>query len=136
MKKEEFRQLLQTVADGWSAGDARLAADRFTEDAVYVEPPDRQRYSGRQQLADFFGRGVEFSMKWHRIVFDEEEKAGFGEYTLSVIGKFTLHGITAVEIEDGLICSWREYQYRSELPFEQFAGGSLRRAQRSGRETI
>ncbi len=78
MKKEGFRRLLQTVADGWNAGDARLAAGCFTEDAVYVEPPDRQRYVGRRQLADFFGRGVEFSMTWHRIVFDDEEKVGFG----------------------------------------------------------
>ena len=127
MKKEEFRRLLQTVADGWNAGDARMAADCFTEDAIYVEPPDRQRYVGRHQLAGFFGRGVEFSMTWHRVVFDEEEKVGFGEYTLRVSGEFTLHGITAVEVEDDLISGWREYQYRSELPFEEFAGGSLRR---------
>lgn len=127
MTQEEFRRLLQTVADGWNAGDARMAAECFTEDTVYVEPPDHQRYVGRQQLTAFFGRGVEFSMTWHRIAFDEEEQAGFGEYTLSVIGEFTLHGITAVEIGDSLIASWREYQYRSELPFEDFAGGSLRR---------
>jgi uncharacterized protein (TIGR02246 family) len=127
MTQEEFRQLLQTVADGWNAGDAHLAADCFTEDVVYVEPPDRQRYVGRRQLVEFFGRGVEFSMTWHRIAFDEDEQAGFGEYTFSVVGEFTLHGITAIEIEDGLIGGWREYQYRSELPFEEFAAGSLRR---------
>ncbi len=127
MMQEGFRRLLQTVADGWNAGDARMAASCFTEDAVYVEPPDRQRYVGRQQLADFFGRGVKFSMTWHRTAFDEEGRAGFGEYTLSVVGEFTLHGIAAVEIEDGLIAGWREYQYHSELPFEEFAGGSLRR---------
>ena len=44
-----------------------------------------------------------------------------------MIGEFTLHGITAVEVEDGLISGWREYQYRSEMPFEEFAGGSWRR---------
>jgi multidrug transporter EmrE-like cation transporter len=32
-----------------------------------------------------------------------------------------------VEVEGGLISGWREYQYRSELPFEEVAGGSLRR---------
>ena len=72
MTRKEFRGLLRTVADGWNARDARTAAEYFTEDAVYVEPPDRQRYVGRQQLADSFGRGVEFSMTWHRIAFDEE----------------------------------------------------------------
>ena len=127
MTRKEFRGLLRTVADGWNARDARTAAEYFTEDAVYVEPPDRQRYVGRQQLADFFGRGVEFSMTWHRIAFDEEEGAGFGEYTLTVVGEFTPHGIAAVEVEDGLIAGWREHQYRSELPFEEFAGGSSRR---------
>jgi len=127
MTQEEFRRLLQTVADGWNAGDADLAAECFAEDAVYVEPPDRQRYVGRRQLADFFGRGEKFSMTWHRLVLDEDERVGFGEYTLSVIGEFTLHGVTTVEIEDGLISRWREYQYRSELSFEEFAGDSLRR---------
>lgn len=127
MMQEAFCQLLQTVADGWNAGDARMAASCFAEDAVYVEPPNLQRYVRRQQLAEFFGRGADFSMTWHRVAFDEEEQAGFGEYTLTVVGEFTLHGIAAVEIEDGLISGWREYQYRSDLPFQEFAAGSLRR---------
>lgn len=127
MTREEFRRLLQTVADGWNAGDAHLAANCFAEDAVYVEPPDRQRYVGRRQLLAFFGRGVTMSMTWHGIAFVESDQAGFGEYTFSLVGQFTLHGIVAVELEGDLIAGWREYQYRSELPFEQFAGGSLRR---------
>ena len=38
---EEFRQLMQTVADGWNEGDAHKAADCFSQDAVYVEPLPR-----------------------------------------------------------------------------------------------
>jgi hypothetical protein len=34
-------------------------------------------------------------MRWHHIAFDEEEQAGFGEYTLRVLGELTLHSITA-----------------------------------------
>lgn len=127
MTREEFRRLLQTVADGWNEGDAPLAAGSFTKDAVYIEPPDRQRYVGRQALEDFFGRGLKMSMTWHRVAFDEDDQAGFGEYTFSLIGRVTKHGIVTVEVEDDLITSWREYQYDSELTFEEFAGDSLRR---------
>ncbi len=38
---------METVAAGWNAGDARKAADGFTEDALYLEPPDKQFYAGR-----------------------------------------------------------------------------------------
>lgn len=40
----QFNQLMQTIADGWNDGDARKAADYFSADAGYVEPPDKQAY--------------------------------------------------------------------------------------------
>ncbi|MDQ3783904.1 MAG: nuclear transport factor 2 family protein [Actinomycetota bacterium] len=123
-----FRGLLDTVAEGWNAGDAAMAAACFTEDAVYVEPPDRQRYDGRPHLAEFFGGCDDMSMRWHLTAFSEEDQAGFGEYTFSLIGRVTKHGIVVVEIERQLIASWREYQYDSELSFEEFAGDSVRRS--------
>ena len=43
----EFDRLMQLVADGWNKGDARKAADCFTESAIYSEPPDKQLYKGR-----------------------------------------------------------------------------------------
>jgi hypothetical protein len=42
LSAEGFRRLLDTVAAGWNEGDARRAADCFADDAVYLEPPDRQ----------------------------------------------------------------------------------------------
>ena len=51
----QFRELMETVSAGWNAGDAQKAADRFTEDALYLEPPDKQFYSGRPALYEFFG---------------------------------------------------------------------------------
>ena len=51
----EFRSLMNTVAASWNAGDARKASDCFTEDTLYLEPPDRQFYSGRPALYEFFG---------------------------------------------------------------------------------
>ena len=36
---ERFQSLMQTVAEGWNRGDARLAASCFDENAVYSGPP-------------------------------------------------------------------------------------------------
>lgn len=119
---KEFEHLMQTVSDGWKEGNARKAADCFSEDAVYVEPPDKQLYRGRAELYEFFGgdSGTDISMKmtWHHLAFNEEEQIGFGEYTFEMHGRY--HGIVVVRIETGLIKQWREYQYRTELNWEAF----------------
>ena len=128
MDRDEFRQLLQQVADGWSRGDPRSAAEAFAEVAVYIEPPDRQRYVGREALYAFFhGEGSEprpMTMTWHAIAFDPASQTGFGEYTFTRPGR-QKHGCAVVAVRSGLIASWREYQYESDQAFEDFAGGSL-----------
>ena len=117
---------MQAVADGWNEGNAQKAADCFREVAVYVEPPDKQLYRGRAELYEFFGgdAGTDLPMKmtWHHIAFNEEEQIGFGEYTFQMHGRY--HGIVSVKLESGLIQYWREYQYRSELSWEEFISHS------------
>ncbi len=118
----EFERLMQTIAHGWNAGNAREAADCFREDAVYVEPPDKQLYRSRTELHEFFGgdSGTDIPMKmtWHHLAFNEKDQIGFGEYSFQMHGRY--HGIVVVKIESGLIMNWREYQYRSELSWEEF----------------
>ena len=118
----DFKQLVQTVADGWNEGNARKASDCFSEDAMYVEPPEKQLYQGRAELYEFFGgdAGTDIPMKmtWHHLAFNEEEQVGFGEYTFQMHERY--HGIVIVKIESGLIKHWREYQSRSELSWEEF----------------
>jgi len=118
----EFKKLMHTIADGWNEGNARKAADCFSEYAVYVEPPDKQLYHGRAELYEFFGgdRGTDLPMKmtWHHLAFNEAEQTGFGEYTFEMHGRY--HGIVVVKIESGLIKHWREYQYRTELTWDEF----------------
>jgi ketosteroid isomerase-like protein len=117
-----FRTLMETVAAGWNAGDARRAADCFTEDAVYSEPPRKQFYRGREALFEFFG-GKEkpdppMKMTWHHLAFDEDAQIGFGEYTFQMNNRY--HGIVVVRLRDGRIANWREYQYPSPLDWETF----------------
>ena len=117
-----FVHLMQTIAEGWNEGNARKAADCFHEDAVYVEPPEKQLYHGREQLYEFFGGDqgpdIPMHMTWHHLAFNEEAQVGFGEYTFQMHGLY--HGIAVVRIESGLIRQWREYQYRTELNWEAF----------------
>lgn len=113
---------MQTVAAGWNEGNARKAADCFSEDAIYIEPPDKQLYHGRAELHEFFGgdagTDVPMKMTWHHLAFNVEEQVGFGEYTFQMHRRY--HGIVVVKIETGRIQRWREYQYRSALDWEQF----------------
>jgi ketosteroid isomerase-like protein len=116
------------LAAGWNAGDARKAADVFTEDALYLEPPDKQFYAGRPALYEFFGgantRKPEPPMKmtWHHLAFDEASQVGFGEYTFQMNRRY--HGIVVVKIRGGKISNWREYQYESKLDWKEFVAKS------------
>ena len=120
--RQEFVELLQRLADGWNGGDAQQSADCFTKDALYTEPPDKQYYTGREALYQFFGgpngRAGEMNMVWHHIIFDETEQLGSGEFTFTYGD--TVHGVTMVKVRDGLISNWREYWYTSDLLWEEF----------------
>ena len=119
----EFEILMQTIADGWNEGDAQKAANCFSVDAVYVEPPDKQVYRSRTELYEFFGgdQGPDLPMymTWHHLAFNEAEQVGFGEYSFQMHGKY--HGIVIVKLENGLVKSWREYQYKTVLAWDEFA---------------
>lgn len=117
----QFEALMRSVAAGWNEGDARKAADCYTEDAVYTEPPDKQVYRGREALYAFFKDvrpAPPTRMVWHHLAFDAREQVGFGEYTFH--GNSRYHGIVVVKLRDGKISRWREYQYKSDLPWEEF----------------
>jgi SnoaL-like domain len=120
----EFERLMQLVADGWNKGDARKAADCFTENAIYSEPPDKQLYKGRTELFKFFGgnegRKSAMKMTWHHLVFNEQEQIGAGEFTFEFGSK--VHGVTMIKVAEGKISHWREYWYESALDWEKFIG--------------
>jgi ketosteroid isomerase-like protein len=120
---EEFRRLMSTVAERWNEGNARKAAECYTEDAVYTEPPDKQLYVGRKALYEFFGGDKKpeppMKMVWHHLAFDEESQIGFGEYTFQMNDRY--HGIVVVKVRDGKICNWREYSATTMLSVFEYA---------------
>lgn len=120
----QFARLMQTIADGWNEGDARKAADCFTESAIYTEPPDKQLYRGREALYRFFGGGQgrkqEMKMDWHHLIFDEQRQVGAGEFTFEYGGR--VHGMVMIKVSGGKVSNWREYWYESNLAWEDFIG--------------
>ena len=122
MDHDAFVRLMRTIADGWNTGDTERALACFADDAVYMEPPDEQRYEGRAELYDFFG-GQDpppMRMEWHHLVVDGD--IGVGEYTYR--GNRQYHGLVIVQLRNGVVSRWREYQIESP------AVGSVRWAER------
>jgi ketosteroid isomerase-like protein len=122
MDHDAFVSLMDTIADAWNAGDTKRALDCFTDDAVYMEPPDRQHYTGRGELFAFFGgdQPPPMLLVWHHLLVDGD--VGVGEYTYR--GQRQYHGLVIVRVRDGRIDRWREYQYPSRLSWEDFTGPS------------
>lgn len=124
MNNQGFEALMWTIAQSWSTGEPRAAADCFTEDVVYVEPPDRQHYAGRDAVYELSGGDdpSPMTMTWHHLVFDAQRQIGVGEYTFR--GRRQFHGIAIVELRDGRISRWREYQYQHDADWLDFIGDS------------
>jgi len=122
MDHDDFVTLMERIRESWIAGDIRRALDCFTDDCVYMEPPDEQRYEGRDELFEFFGGDdpPPVDLVWHHLVVDGD--TGVGEYTFR--GNRQYHGIVIVQLREGRVSRWREYQHPSDLDYDAFAGPS------------
>ncbi len=121
MTSAEFRELMERLARAWSTQDTELGLSCFTEDAVYMEPPDIQLYVGHEQLRPYFAALTTERMRFHTLGFDDVSQRGAGEYTFGTEDAEQLdHGVAVVEIVDGRIEVWREYQRKGPPSFAEF----------------
>lgn len=119
----QFAKLMTRLARAWSDNDTPMALAYFTEDALYIEPPDLQLHRGHNQLRLFFNDLTAGTrMEWHNLWFDEATQRGAGEYSFSLGGweNKASHGVAVVELRNGLIAHWREYQRCGPADFAQF----------------
>lgn len=126
MTETDFIGVMLGIASSWTEGNASLAAGFFDADAVYEEPPKQQFYRGQENILEFFrsvmSGDIPLTMKWRNVAFDPITNIGFGEYTFARLKQF--HGIVILQFRGGKIFRWREYQYQSDLSWEEFAGES------------
>ncbi|MEL7112625.1 MAG: hypothetical protein AAGK93_06735 [Pseudomonadota bacterium] len=60
-------------------------------------------------------------MKWQNNWYDPQTLVGAGAYSFKNGERSTaVHGVVVVLIQDGKIKTWREYQRRGEIDFEDF----------------
>ncbi|HSM02285.1 MAG TPA: nuclear transport factor 2 family protein [Acidimicrobiia bacterium] len=117
-----FRDLMSTLADAWARLDADAAIACFTDDAVYMQPPDLQFYEGRDQLRSYFGALTEGTyLDFHGIWFDEVRQVGCAEFSFGVRGRPEAdHGAIVLTLRDDLIAVWREYVQPGPADFGAF----------------
>ena len=120
--EHDFEGLMERVARGWATNDVELALEAFTDDAIYMEPPDLILFRGRDQLARFFAAvNPGSTMVWHRLWFAAAAAVGAGEYTFHNGGRDTAaHGVAVIELRQGRIAVWREYQRRGAIDHQEF----------------
>lgn len=123
----DFAKLMERVANGWNQGNARLAADCFSDDALYSSPPSRRMRHGQAELYEYFGgakgRPAPMHMEWHHLAYDPESGIGFGEYTFRY-KKYQAHGVVVARMRNGKIRNWREYEIPSKLDWDGFVGSN------------
>ena len=121
MNKEEFRELLRTMEEGWRAGDSKRVAACFSEEVRYSDPV-RYAFAGRVELQEFFAQdeGEPQQVTLHRMLFDEAEQMGAVEYTYEHRSRY--HGVALVRVCDGKVTNWLEYQHVSPATREEFVG--------------
>jgi len=59
-------------------------------------------------------------MKWHHLLFDEQNQIGAGEYSFTY--EVRTDGVGMVRVVNGKIANWREYEQESPLDWQQFVG--------------
>lgn len=118
-----FRRLVERVATGWETGDVEGALAAFAPDAVYMEPPDIQLYVGHDQLRPYFAAVPAGTlMRLAHVSFDEATQTGAAEYTFASEPEDADadHGVVIIDVRDGRIARWREYQVKGPADWDDF----------------
>jgi hypothetical protein len=105
MKSEEFKILMQSVAEAWTHGKVEKAADYYTQQGLNA-------FCG--------GRRPEGPIRitWSHLSFDENQQVGLVQYNYQRIGVgersaqviWQFRAVAMVSVTDGKISNWTEYR--------------------------
>jgi hypothetical protein len=119
MTQDDFRLMLEMMADGWTNGECAMVAECFAQNLFYSDSLNYS-FSSKDELLKFFedDDGMPQKCVFHRSVFDERGQIGAAEYTYSGTNQY--HGTVWLKLVEDRIVDWREYQHISERTWEDF----------------
>lgn len=123
MTKDEFKNMLDSMAGFWTNRNYEKVAAHFAEELFYSDSVN-YRFFNKSNLLQFFkdDGGFPQSCIFHNAVFDDNIQKGAAEYTYK--GTFCYHGTVWITIVNEKIVEWREYQQISEKNWDNFWGQS------------
>lgn len=119
---QEFVDLMGRLAVAWGEQDSETAVACFTPNAVYMQPPNLQFYTGHEQFRAYFGALEPGTyLRFQNLWFDTNKQTGCVEFSFGREGQPTAdHGTIVVEVRNGLIADWREYVQKGPADFVEF----------------
>jgi len=119
MTQDDFRLMLEMMADGWTNREYKMVAECFAQNLFYSDSLN-YAYTNKDELLKFFedDDGMPQKCVFHRSVFDERGQIGAAEYTYSGTNQY--HGTVWLKLVEDRIVDWREYQHISGQTWDEF----------------
>ena len=119
MTRDEFAKMLDRMAVAWTSRAYRTVVEHFSDDLFYCDPLNYS-FDNKAALLNFFENDDKMPQHcvFHNAVFDEERQLGTAEYTYRGTNQY--HGTVWIKMKSEKIQSWREYQHRSAIEFDEF----------------
>jgi len=119
MTQDDFRLMLEMMADGWTNREYKIVAECFAQNLFYSDSLN-YAYTNKEELLKFFedDDGMPQKCVFHRSVFDERGQIGAAEYTYSGTNQY--HGTVWLKLVEDRIVDWREYQHISGQTWDEF----------------
>lgn len=117
-----FAALIGRVATAWSDQNTDAALRCFTDDAVYMQPPDVQLFVGHAELRPYFDALTEGTiLTVHHVAFDIPTQIGMAEFSFGHVARQTADvGVAVIAVRRQRIHSWREYVTQGPAEFGEF----------------
>lgn len=101
MTQDDFRLMLEAMADGWRNREYEMVIECFAEDLFYSDSLNYS-FSSKEDLLEFFkNESFDEECIFHRSVFDERGQIGAAEYTYS--GTNQHHGTVWLKMNFGSV---------------------------------
>ena len=119
MTQDDFRLMLEMMADSWTNREYTMVAECFAQELFYSDSLNYS-FTNKDDLLKFFEDDDDMPQKcvFHRSVFDERGQIGAAEYTYSGTNQY--HGTVWLKLVEDRIVDWREYQHNSGQTWEEF----------------